>query len=88
MSLFSPFLLSKNWNNPPKIKIWTNIKTSPAQENIKIDDDVFGRIKKCIFKGVFGFGSIVFVVICYYTFSNKIAFLLSFFDPLKYKVTL
>ena len=32
------------------------------------------------FKGCFGFCSIGFVVIFYYTLSNKIAFLLSFFD--------
>ena len=47
-----------------------------------MDDDVFVLIKKCISKGVFGFGSIEFVVIGYYTFSNEIAFLLTFFDPL------
>ena len=28
--------------------------------------------QKCILKGGFAFGSIGFVVICYYTFSNKI----------------
>ena len=30
---------------------------------------------KCIIKGVFGFGSIGSVIICYYIFSNKTAFL-------------
>ena len=84
MSLFSPFMFSKNWNYPPKIQIWTNVKTSPTQEKIKIDNDVFVWIKKCILKGVFGFGIIGFVVICYYTFSNETAFLLSYFDPFKY----
>ena len=61
----------------------TNVKTSPLMENKNIDDDAFVLIKKYIFKGAFGFGSIVFDVICYYTFINKIAFLLSFFDPFK-----
>ena len=65
------------------MKFLTNVETSPSQEKIKIDDDVFDRIKKCILKGVFGFGSIGYVVIYYYTFSNKTAFLLSFFDPFK-----
>ena len=42
--------------------------------------------EKMYFKGGFfflGFGSIEFVVVYYYTFSNKIAFLLSFLDPFK-----
>jgi hypothetical protein len=56
----------------------TNVKISPPQENIKIYDDVFVWIKKCTLMGVFGFGSIGFDVICYYTFSNKYAFLMSF----------
>ena len=50
---------------------------------MNIDYDVFVLIKKYILKGDFGFGSIRFVVICYYTFSNKIVFSLSFFDPIK-----
>ena len=49
---------------------------------MKIDHDVFVWIQKNILKGVFGFGSIGFVVICCYTFSNKTAFLLSFLTPL------
>ena len=52
----------------------TNVKASPPQENISIDDDVFVLIEKSILKGVFGFGCSGFVVICYYTFSNKIVF--------------
>ena len=79
MSLFSPFLFIQNLNYPPEILILTNVKTSSRQENIKIVDDVFVRIKKIILKGVFGFGSLGFVVICYYTFSNKTVFLLYFF---------
>ena len=59
---------------PPKIIILTNVKTSPPQENINIDDNVFVLIIKSILKIVFGFGSIAFVVMCYYTLSNKIAF--------------
>ena len=47
-----------------------NVKTSPPKENKNIDDDVFVLIKKCILKGVFGFGTIEFVVISNYTFSN------------------
>ena len=74
MSLISPFLFSKNFNYPPKIQILTNVKTSPPQENIKIDNDFFVQIKKCTLKGVFGFGSIGFDVICYYTFSNNTVF--------------
>ena len=59
---------------------------------MKIYHDVFVWIKKRILKGVFGFGSIGFVFVCYYTFSNKTAFLLSFLTPfnaseLKNKVT-
>ena len=68
----SPF--SKNQNYPPKVQILTNVKTSPPQENTNIDDDVFVLIRKCILKGVFGFGSIEFVVICYYIFSNSLRF--------------
>ena len=83
MSLFSLFYFAKNEITPKKIQILTNVMTSTPEENIKIYDDFFVRMKKCILKGVFGFGSIGFVVICYYTFSNKIEFLLSFFDPLK-----
>ena len=83
MSLFSPFYFRKKLNYPSKIKILTNVKTSPPQENINIDDDVFVLLKKSILKSVFGFGSIGFVVICYYTLSNEIVFLLSFFDPVK-----
>ena len=83
MSLFSTFLFSENLNYSPKIKILTNVKTSTLQENIKIDDDVFVRIKTCVLNGVFGFGSIGFVFICYCTISNKIAFLFCFFDPFK-----
>ena len=37
----------------------------------------------CILKGVFGFGRNGFVIICYLTFNNEIAFLLSFFEPFK-----
>ena len=83
MSLFSPFQFRKKLNYPPKILILTNVKTSPLQENINIDDDVLVLMKKRMLKGVFGFGSIQFVVVViwYYTFSNKIVFLLSFFDP-------
>ena len=81
MSLYSSFLFSKNWNNPPKILIFTNVNTSLPQENIKIYDDVFVQIKNGILKGVFGFGSIVLVVICYNSFSNKTVEL---FDPFKY----
>ena len=83
MSLFSPFWFRKKINYPPKIQILTNVKTSPPQESMNIGDDVFVLIQKSILKGVFGFGSIGSVIICYYTFSNKIAFLLSFFDPVK-----
>ena len=39
-------------------------------------------LKKNIVKGVFGFGSITFVVICYYTFSNKTVFFQAFLTPL------
>ena len=46
-----------------------------------MDDDAFVLIKKIILTGVFGFSSVGFVVIGYYTLSNKIAFLWSFFDP-------
>ena len=50
MSLFSPFLFSKNWNYPPKIQIMANVKTSPPQENIKkIYDDVSVVIIKLYF---------------------------------------
>ena len=80
MSLFSPFLFGKKWNYTPKIQILTNVNTSPPQENKNIDDDDV-PIKKCTLKGAFRIGSIGFAVICYYTFINKIAFLLSFFDP-------
>ena len=79
MSLFSPFLFSKNLNYPPKILILTNVKTSPPQENVNIDDDVFVLIKKKYLKCVFGYGSIGFFVRCYYTFSNKIP---TFLTPL------
>ena len=65
MSLFRPFLFSINRNYPPKIKILPNVRTSPPLENIKIDDNIFVRIKTIILMGVFGFGSITFVVICY-----------------------
>ena len=61
----------------------TNVKTSTPQENKNIADDAFVLIKKCILKGVLSFGSIGFAVICYYTFSNKIAFLLGFSDSIK-----
>ena len=74
MSLFSPFLFSKNLNYPPKIQILTNVKTSPPQEKIKIDDDVFVWIQKCILKGVFGFVSIGFVVIFKYILAIKLRF--------------
>ena len=63
MSLFSPFLFSKNLNYPPKIKILTNVRTSRPQENIKMYDDVFVWLQKCTLKGVLGFGSIGFDVI-------------------------
>ena len=81
MSLFSLFLFSKNLNYPPKIKIWTNVKTSPPQENKNINDDPFVLIKKFTLKCVFVFGSIGFADICYYTFSNEIVFLLRFLTP-------
>ena len=58
----------------------TNVKTSPPKENKNINDDAFVLIEKYIFMGAFSFGSIGFDVICYYNFSNNIAFLLSFFD--------
>ena len=82
MSLFSPYKFHKNWNHPPKFQILTNKKTSPPKENKNIDDDAFVLIKKYIFKGGFGFGSIGFDVICYYTFNNKIAFCWAFLTPL------
>ena len=84
MSIFSPFLFSKNWNYPPKIQILTNVNPSPPLENIKKLMMMFLFASKNLFwKGVFGFCSITFVVICYYTFNNKTVFLLSFFDPFK-----
>ena len=52
----------------------TNVKTSPPQENIKIDDDVFVWIKKCTLKGVFGFGSIGFDVIVTTLLAIKLRF--------------
>ena len=74
MSLFSPFLFSKNLNYRPQIQIWTTVKTSTPQEKIKIYDDAFVRIQKCILKGVFGFVSIAFVVICKYILAIKLRF--------------
>ena len=47
-----------------------------------MDDDVFCSDKKCILKGVFGVNSTGFVVIGYYTFSNKVVFLFSFLTHL------
>ena len=78
----SPLLFSKNWNYPPKIQILTNVKTSPPQVNIKIYDDVFVRIQKCILKGVFGFVSIRFVVICKYILAIILSFWWAFLTPL------
>ena len=55
----------------------------PPQENKKnLDGYFFVLIKKRIFQGVFGLVITGFVVICYYAFSYKIAFLLTFCDPL------
>ena len=79
----APFFKEKNEITPQKSKFFTIVKTSPPQENKKNVVDVFVQIKKCILRSLFGFGSIGFVVICYYTLSNKAAFLLRFFDPFK-----
>ena len=73
-----PFLFCKNWNHPPKIQILTNVKTSPLQEKIKIYDDVFVRIQKCILKGVFVFVSNGFFVICKYILAIKLCFFIAF----------
>ena len=66
-------------------RIWRSIFERAKEHSCKIDKkpDVFVLSKIAFLEFFFGFGSIKFVVICYYTFSNKIAFLLSFFDPFK-----
>ena len=59
---------------PPKPKT-PNIKTSLSDDSSNLLCDVFVLFKNATLMGDFGFGSIGFDVICYYTFSNKNAFL-------------
>ena len=82
MSVFIPFLVRNFFNYHPKIQMLTNVKTSPSQENINIDDDVFVLIRKCILKGLFVFGSIVFFVI-FSTLLAKNCVFVELFDPFK-----
>ena len=74
MSLFRPFLFSKTLNYPPKIQILTNVKTTSPQENIKIYNNVFVRIKKCTLKGVFGLAALDLMLFVTTLLSIKLCF--------------
>ena len=84
MSLFNPFLFSKNWNYPPKIQILTNVKTSPPQKNIKnIDDVLFGS--KNAFKRVFlVLAALDFMLFVTTLLEIPLRFCWAFFDPFKW----
>ena len=76
------FLFNKNLNHPPKIQILTNVKTSPPQESIKIDDDVFVQIKKCILRVFLVLAALGLLLFITTLLSIKLCFCCAFLIPL------